>query len=190
MKKINLLLSLLLVSMVLTPLASAFSLNDPVNFNVSGITNWISGNIFGLASTDTWVMLITVVLVFIVFLFAFYDIFYGFTAFSRITCWIIAFAIAFIGSITKGTLYVAKFFLILSAWAGTFTIFIVILLAFVAFAGMHLFAGKWLAKIRNAKSQGQIDKQVGLVTTGIRGMKEVGRELRNKKKWTPAAEAE
>ena len=175
MKKLTLLLGLFLFTLF-TPLVKAFSLGDPVNFG--GITNWISGNIFGLASTDTWVMLITVVLVFIVFLFAFYDIFYGFTAFSRITCWIIAFAIAFIGSITKGTLYVAKFFLILSAWAGTFTIFIVILLAFVAFAGMHLFAGKWLAKIRSAKTQAQVTRSVDMAVAGVKGMKKIGKELR------------
>lgn len=161
--------------MVLTPLASAFSFNDPVNF--SGISSWLSGNIFGLAPTDTWVMLITVLLVFVIFLFAFHDIFYGFTAFSRVTCWVIAFAIAFIGAITKGTLYVAKFFLILSAWAGTFTIFIVIILAFLAFAGMHLFAGKWMAKIRSARNINQVNNSVNMAVAGVKGMKKIGKEL-------------
>lgn len=162
--------------MILTPLASAFSLGDPVNF--SGIGKWISGNIFGLAPTDTWVMLITVLLVFIIFLFAFHDIFYGFTAFSGLTCWIIAFAIAFVGSVTNGTYQVARFFLILSAWAGTFTIFVVIILAFVAFAGMHLFAGKWLAKIRAAKTINQVNKSVDMAVAGVKGMKKIGKELR------------
>ena len=120
-------------------------LDQPVN--LTGF--WAQlGNIFGMGFPGTtWQILITFIIVFAIFLFAFHDIFSDFTMFSSLTCWVIAIGLAIIGALTRGTLATARWLLVISAWAGTFAIAIAVISAFVAFALMHLAFGgaaNWL----------------------------------------------
>jgi large-conductance mechanosensitive channel len=122
-------------------------------------------------------MLIAVVLVFAVFLFAFHDIMYGFTAFSPVTSWIIAIALAVIGTITRGTFYTAKFLLTISVWAGTLSVFVAIIIGFVVFALMHFTFLNLATFVRRAKTRAEMDEKLEVFKTGVTTIKEAGKVM-------------
>jgi len=148
MKKSNSIKALLIssFSLMFLPLVRAEG-GHPID--LSGISGWIANTLFGLVTPTTWEELVIVVAIFAIFLFAFEDIIENFTMFSRTTSWVIATALALVGSLTGVVLATAHFLMTLTVLFGTFSIFIALLSAFVAFMLVHLgagWAGGWLRR--------------------------------------------
>ena len=176
MKKGNILLSLPLIFVSLIKLVAAQNwLDNPITATWTWVTS-----IFALVGPTSWSQLIIVLVVFAIFLFGMQDIISNFTLFSRRTSWVISGSLAIIGSLTGAVAYIARFFIYISLWAGTLSIFVAIITGFIAFAAIHLGSSwigglVWAVKrqeyIKAAKKKGA---DIGSVLTMLEEIKETG----------------
>ena len=186
------LVSLLVLALFLLPLITAVNPKvsketgtDVQTLPTSPLDNHIKapspvnsiGEIFGLISPITWGELIIVIAIFLLFFVAFSDIIATFSAFSKPVAWVMGFGIAVVMALTKTCLMAAAWMITWTAWAGSVSVFVVLITAFIAAVCVHLgFAGiaGWVYKrqlmIKAAKGGAQ-------ATTAIKHLKEIGVEL-------------
>ncbi len=140
--------------------------------------SWTSGwyvFLFGLMPGTPWNEIILVLVVFIMLFVAFGDIIDGFTAFSPWVAWVIAGCIAIIAALTRTVLYVAQFFIVITAWAGIFSTFISIITAFVAFLLVHLGLGKLMAWVETRQQNVVAYKGGERIKTALKQLGKTGR---------------
>ena len=179
MKKKCILILALLAFMFISTLAFANAqdygiLSQPIKLK------WLA-SFFGVGAQATWGDLIIVIIVFVIFAIAFSDIIINFTAFSAKTSWVIGICLAIIGVLTKSCVTVAHLLMTITVWAGTLSVFIAVITAFVAFALLHLGVdrfGHWL-KRRQAwvATKGAITE----TQSGMRYLRQTGREAARKR---------
>jgi hypothetical protein len=117
------------------------------------IGKWIS-DAFGytdIKATSDWRFVAVLVVIFFMLFFAFSDVIYSFTTFSKTTSYVLGFGFAVIAALTKGVLALTRFFFGITAALGALAVAVVVIIAFVAFVAVHTGArhlGAWLVRRR------------------------------------------
>lgn len=143
------------------------------------IGNWIKAA-FGFTELGVradWRFVAIVFVIFIMFFFAFSDIIYSFTAFSKTTSYILGFGLAVIAALTKGVFYIAWFVMSGVAALGAFSVALVIILAFLMVIALHLSLFKFL---RKKKSEKEIIEYASKIRRGAKFLEEVEKGVKKK----------
>jgi hypothetical protein len=115
------------------------------------IGKWI-GDAFGyteIKATSDWRFVAVLVVIFFMLFFAFSDIIYSFTTFRKTTAYILGFGLALIAALTKGVLWLSRFFFGITAALGALAVAVIIVIAFVIAVLMHWGILGWVrGKIR------------------------------------------
>ena len=128
-----------------------------------GWQNTILGTVFGLKFPYDWKAVVSTLVVFLVFWFAFADILSNFSGFSGWVCWFIGFAIAMFTAFSDVCLKFAMWMLGWSAILGEASVFIAVGTSFFVFMMVHLGVtglGKWIRKRQNMYSAQRISQKV------------------------------
>jgi len=129
-----------------------------------------------ISASSDWRFAAVLIVIFFMFFFAFSDILYNFSPFSKTTSYILGFGLAVIAVLTKLVVSLSRFLFGLTATLGAFSVMAVIIATFIAFAVIHVAAAKLGIKARKAKTQ----QERQAIKTAIQELKEIGKELGRK----------
>ena len=118
-----------------------------------------------------WRFVVVMVVIFFMLFFAFYDIIYSFTGFTKTTSYILGFGLAVIAALTKGVLAISRFFFSITAAFGAVSVAIIIIIAFIISIILHIGP---LRKIREIKEKKEFEGRIKRMKGGGKLLEEMG----------------
>jgi hypothetical protein len=131
------------------------------------IGKWIS-DAFGytdIKATSDWRFVAVLVVIFFMLFFAFSDIIYSFTTFKKTTAYILGFGLAVIAALTKGVLWLSRFFFGITAALGALAVAVIIVIAFVIAILMHWWILGW---VRGKIREKEVEEYAAKVKRGMK----------------------
>ena len=135
---------LLFISFAQFSFARQYTVGDVLK-GMKGLSNFFE-LFFGLTPDQPIEIAIIWLIIFIMLFFAFSDIIKLFTAFSTRTAYILGFGLALITAMTRSILFIAVWAFGITGALGVFSVIVVIISAFIAFAIIHWATGGPLLK--------------------------------------------
>ncbi len=154
----------LLTIMIVIPLVTAITLQKTV-VTVTGVD-------FAQSIED----IIVRAAVFLILLFAFSDIIWGFGPFSQLTSWMIGLGLAMISAAVGWVANIASGMFIFTAIFGTLSVTAAIIMAFLTFLAVLFGFGAFGQWLKNRQAAMMRDSSIKTMKGGMKILKEIGKE--------------